>query len=372
MASNLNTLKEDPTRNNFGFLRLILSILVLISHYFIYTGKPEIVTIGLGHFKADVGTIAVGGFFAISGYLLTSSAANQNQKDYFIRRIFRIFPGYLALMLLTSCSLFFLARSEYLQFKINPFEHYFLRNIFLIQFTKKIDGVFYLNPIPNIINGSLWSLAPEFICYVVLFLTVKAFGFKISNLRNTLVLLLILSIIFGLMVTFLPVANQIIGNVFPEKEVEFLRLLNALQAFLVGSLIRIKEKQKCPRFRVSRIKKISILLLSVLIIYSCYFLVGSVLIAILVIVFGKRNAKTKISKLCLKQDISYGIYLYHVPLLQYLILFRSDLALNPLIEFFTYVTISLIAGILSWITVENPSKRFASRITQVMKKKEDV
>jgi peptidoglycan/LPS O-acetylase OafA/YrhL len=368
----LNTLKEDPLRNNFGFLRLILSIIVVISHYFTFTGKPEFVTIGQGQFKADLGTIAVGGFFAISGYLLTSSAANQNYKDYFIRRIFRIFPGYLVLMLLTSYSLFLLAQLEYLQFKINPFEHYFLRNISLIQFTRKIDGVFELNPIPNVINGSLWSLAPEFICYVVLFLTVKAFGFRISNFRNTLLALLILSIIFGLVVTFLPVANQIIGNVFPGKEVEFLRMLNALQAFLVGSLIRIKEKQNPSQFTASRIKKILLLFLSMLLIYSCYFLVGSVLIAIVVIVSGKRNAKTKISKLCLKQDISYGIYLYHVPLLQYLILFRPDLALNPFIEFLTFVTLSLIAGILSWITIENPSKRLASRITHVRKKREEL
>ena len=115
--------------------------------------------------------------------------------------------------------------------------------------------------------------------------------------------------------------------------------------------------------------KVSILVLSPLLSYSFYFLIGSVLIAILVVVIDKQNAKTEISKLCLKNDISYGIYLYHIPLLQYLILFRSDLPLNALVLFLTYLTISLILGILRWIVVENPSEKLASRTTTVMKEK---
>ena len=80
-------------KNNFGIIRLILAINVLISHFFILQGNTHVVTIGSSEASVDIGTISVGGFFAISGYLLTQSAGSQTTRKYILNRIFRIFPA---------------------------------------------------------------------------------------------------------------------------------------------------------------------------------------------------------------------------------------------------------------------------------------
>ena len=81
-------------KNNFGVIRFILAINVLISHFFILQGNARVVTIGSSEAGVDIGTISVGGFFAISGYLLTKSAGSQTTRKYMLNRIFRIFPAY--------------------------------------------------------------------------------------------------------------------------------------------------------------------------------------------------------------------------------------------------------------------------------------
>jgi peptidoglycan/LPS O-acetylase OafA/YrhL len=80
----------DPRRNGLTVLRLGLAALVLVAH-----------TWPLGGFGAppnlngvDPGEVAVAGFFAISGFLVTESRMRSGARTFLLRRFLRIYPGY--------------------------------------------------------------------------------------------------------------------------------------------------------------------------------------------------------------------------------------------------------------------------------------
>src|ERR1039457_895578 len=84
-------------RNSLNFLRLILALAVLFSH-----------SITLGLFgsesilgKTTLGTVAVFGFFGISGFLVAGSAARNNVGRYLWQRFLRIFPAFWICLLVT-------------------------------------------------------------------------------------------------------------------------------------------------------------------------------------------------------------------------------------------------------------------------------
>ena len=84
--------------NGLNFIRLFLAILVIVSHAYPIGGfGPDPVLGDLG-----VGSLAVGGFFAISGYLITKSRFRTGFRRFAVRRALRIFPGYWACLIFTA------------------------------------------------------------------------------------------------------------------------------------------------------------------------------------------------------------------------------------------------------------------------------
>ena len=120
----------------------------------------------------SAGSFAVYVFFAISGYLVTASLL---RKPGFLRylghRLRRIYPAYLACLLLTVFALgpafttlpladYFGAGSQtwqYLRENLNP-----------VTLAWELPGVFAGNPVPHTVNGSLWSLGLEVRWYAYL------------------------------------------------------------------------------------------------------------------------------------------------------------------------------------------------------------
>jgi peptidoglycan/LPS O-acetylase OafA/YrhL len=91
------------TGNNFGFLRLLFALLVIVSHsptLIDGDNSRELWNETFGSFT--FGGVAVDGFFLISGYLITKSfESSKTIADYLAKRILRIYPGYM-LSLYTS------------------------------------------------------------------------------------------------------------------------------------------------------------------------------------------------------------------------------------------------------------------------------
>lgn len=97
--------------NNFDFLRLIFSSLVICSHSYPLTGNPEI--LGAATQQQTLGGIAIDSFFIMSGYLIFISLQNSKSGvNYLWKRFLRLFPGLFILLIITLLILPFIYQGE--------------------------------------------------------------------------------------------------------------------------------------------------------------------------------------------------------------------------------------------------------------------
>jgi len=160
--------------NHFDVIRLIASILVVFSHSFNLShgkvlGKQYEPLMQLSRGKITLGGIAVLVFFVISGFLITASFdKDKNLLSFFRKRCLRIYPGLIVVVILTAFVLGPLMTELPLwdYFKNPETYSYLLNNIGFIRYQDFLPGVFQYNIVPNYINGSLWTLKYELLCYI--------------------------------------------------------------------------------------------------------------------------------------------------------------------------------------------------------------
>ncbi len=154
-------------RNGFDLLRLLAALLVLASHAFVLTGNAgdEPVAPLLGH-VTDGGGLAVGAFFALSGFLIARSAQVHPVRTYIKARVLRLYPGFVAVLLLQTFVLGPIATSlpagGYLS---DPQTWFALARGLAFSPPPGLPGVFGSNPLADQVNGSLWTLRIEVLCY---------------------------------------------------------------------------------------------------------------------------------------------------------------------------------------------------------------
>jgi peptidoglycan/LPS O-acetylase OafA/YrhL len=160
--------EPDPTaagtghRNNFDALRLLGALLVLVNHSMELTGHRPFLFAGNA-----ISTLGVKLFFVISGYLVTTSWLRDSHAGrYALRRARRIMPA-LALVVLAWV---FVLGPLFSSVKLHayagsPLTLRYLGNL-VFHVAYALPGVFTSNPIPNAVNGSLWTLPIEVAMYI--------------------------------------------------------------------------------------------------------------------------------------------------------------------------------------------------------------
>lgn len=170
---------EVLKRNNFDVMRLVLAVAVLFSHcYAIYYGMEgiareplKILTRG----QTDFGALAVNCFFIISGFLILNSFLHSaTLKRYLTKRALRICPGFITAFLLSVFVFALLGNIEYQKTLIN-WTRYFhsiplkrLAYEFILFKQPGYSSCFTSLPLPNVVNGSLWTIQYELLCYMAL------------------------------------------------------------------------------------------------------------------------------------------------------------------------------------------------------------
>src|SRR5205823_11764580 len=93
--------------NNFDFLRFFFAALVIFSHSFdLLRGSGANPISHFSRGQIDGGSLAVAGFFIISGFLVAQSyLTSRSVFDYLKRRKLRIYPGFVAAVI-TSLAVF--------------------------------------------------------------------------------------------------------------------------------------------------------------------------------------------------------------------------------------------------------------------------
>jgi peptidoglycan/LPS O-acetylase OafA/YrhL len=111
-------------------------------------------------------TLAVYVFFSVSGYLITQSWIRTGRaRDYLAKRALRIFPALVAVVavsvLIVGPVVTTLSVNDYFA---NPTTWSYFVNVTLVA-VYDLPGVFAGHPNPAV-NGALWTLGPEFLCYL--------------------------------------------------------------------------------------------------------------------------------------------------------------------------------------------------------------
>jgi len=332
-------------KNSYDFIRFLAAGLVVLAHAFAIAGLME-PSIG----GVNVGGIGVYVFFMLSGYLITASWGQYPRFIVFLsKRVLRIFPAMIVATLLTVLILgpIFTTLSLHDYF-INNNTLAYLNNILLINPVYSLPGVFANNPYPNAINGSIWTLIYEFVMYIVVAVLGAS---RLLNKKN------VVRIWIGLFVAQLIIA--VIGEEKFSYSIFYL-LINQIVPlalmFLTGMIAYLYRDKIRLHMGIGVLALLLFVGLSTLV-SQVTILLASVLLAYGLFALGNSPRLSAFSKY---GDFSYGIYIYHFPILQILVaLFdlRSGIKL-----FLIALPLSVLVGALSWWLVESRALRLKNKI----------
>jgi peptidoglycan/LPS O-acetylase OafA/YrhL len=335
----------DQRENNIDFVRIVLALLVILSHSYPLTlgherTEPFMV---LSRGQVTGGRIAVDLFFILSGFLISASYERSSSAVSFLRkRVARIYPGILLLSLVTLVLFAPLAHARVegasVVAKILNVAGNTLR---LAEW--KYSGAFASNPSPGVINGSLWSIYYEFWCYIgVLVLGLTG----LLRSRNVLAVLFSASIVVSLLFAYFKFhfSGGIIGEILGYPPF-WARLLPMYLAGVV--FYRFRDLIPMSRVAVGSCLLALAVACFVPLGYTALFPVAGTYL-VMCFCFSRSIRLHQTNRF---GDFSYGTYLYAFPL-QQLILSAIGHSIHPLLLFACATPPTLLAAVISWYVVE--------------------
>ncbi|OEE68102.1 acyltransferase [Enterovibrio norvegicus FF-33] len=326
----------DSKKDLFIIFRFLASFLVLYAHsYHIYGLGADPFTQRTGVYT---GTFAVYIFFTISGFFIIKSAMDRSFPQYILARFIRIYP---ALILCNFTTIVFIIPIAMdlnwisFVFTIEAKEYLKINSILdTLKFT--IAGVFENNP-DKAINGSLWTLPVEVRAYVVALLIVMLGLTKRKSVFNSF--LFITVFVNFKFPDFYSVIFPVPGSV------------SLLFYFLLGCFLYVNRK-------FIPVSPILVVITSILVVkyrFEWPSIVISMLLSYLVISSG--YVLRRYLDFNLKNDYSYGFYLYAYPVSQLSYIFFSELGFYYYLLFVVFLT--MVLSFLSWHLVEKTVSSFA-------------
>jgi peptidoglycan/LPS O-acetylase OafA/YrhL len=355
LAGTIRPIAErfDPRCNSVNALRLLLAALVLISHSIkLHGGQDPVGRVTGG--VVDLGTMAVDGFFALSGFLIARSWHNSPSVRRFLwRRFLRIMPGFWACLLVTAAVLLPLAQllehGTMAGFPLTgelSVTGYVISNwgLFIQQFhVRDLMG-------GQAVNGSLYTLFYEFACY----LGVAALGVLGVLRRRRWVVVLLAGALW------LAVAADLVtmGSITADSVSRWL-LLRFGAMFLAGVLLFLGS-DLVPLTWPGVAAAALVLCCAVAVAgwygvdpgsRTAYLVLAPAAIAYLVIWLGSARRLAEIGR---TTDLSYGVYVYAWPV-QVLLLLAGSHEWHLGLYLMASASIAAAMAFVSWRLVESPA-----------------
>lgn len=330
----------DPRSvNNIGAIRLALASLVIVSHAssFIYgDGRMDPLRV----FRTvSAGSAAVDMFFLLSGWLITESwLSSQSNRAYLTKRLLRIAPAFVIAWMLSV--MIGGALGE-------------------MSTDTPVWGLFFFATPPHMANGtatngSMWTIAYEFRCYLLVMLL----SFVPARLAGRLILAVAIIAIAGFsMIVALTWRGQLPAVELPFKSNIILghpwQSVRFLACFSIGALAFLNRNML--EERVTGYAALACAMISL----AC--LAFQLLAEPALITFGgiglywlafKANIGS-LQRINARADISYGTYLYGYPV--QLVISTT----HPHYSWLAQVSLALVTswalGWVSWKSIEEPA-----------------
>jgi peptidoglycan/LPS O-acetylase OafA/YrhL len=335
-------------------LRAIAVILVLLVHS--------------NFFVFNTGWIGVPIFFVLSGFLITGILLEHKQsehyfKTFYFRRVLRIFPIYYLVLF------FCLAWSLAIHCDVSQFWYF----AFYLQSFSISQG---LKPeFCNNLMGHTWSLSVEELFYLAwpaiiyvmnrkvlgwlcVFICVFSFSYKLYQVGYGTEAQALLSAPGNLDCLMAGALLYLYASHPTGQEIRSLHkllfaLLLVLTFFFIGSQYFPLEKQATFLCKIGLSICVSWLSFFVIL-----FLISAHHPAPVAEKFFTNKALVYLGK------ISYGIYLYHIPVYRFTdsFLYHYQIALNPILVFTVKLLITYLVSACSWRFIEKPLLSFKTKL----------
>jgi peptidoglycan/LPS O-acetylase OafA/YrhL len=344
-------------RNNFGFLRLLFASLVILAH------SPELVD---GNVSREIlcrlfgilsfGDVAVDGFFLVSGYLITLSfLRSKSNLEYLLKRVLRIYPGYIAAFLFSLLIVGPLAGGTITDLR-SVLTIRMLGHLMILDSPELKSAFLGLNK--PFLNGSIWTLAFEFRCYFGLII-LGALGV----LRRRKIFLVITAVLVeALVMTHENIAFfhiQIPGHIPVPPVMLHLLFGDPMQAIRLYAIFSCGVCFYLFRDKIVYQPKIAMIAAAALLNLMFSYQLAEAAIAVfggyILFWFALSVKKDSLARIGDQNDISYGMYLYAWPI-QNLVIWHFR-HISPWLLVVITVACAGVFAYGSWICVERPFLR---------------
>jgi peptidoglycan/LPS O-acetylase OafA/YrhL len=331
--------------NNFNAIRLLLSLLVVLSHsYEIHdNGRAnEPLTAWLG--TLSFGDLAVNGFFMVSGYLILKSWSNtQDLAKFTRRRLLRIAPAFWVAYLVSGLVIgpLFYRGAGYWHALDWP-----LYMLGLVSFSQPATPPVFTQSVFSGVNVSLWSIQYELACYALVAIT--GFIGRQHLKRYWSGLLLVFAALhlagkFPSLFHLEPYAHLLAKG--------FIRLP---MYFLAGGMFHLYPKLLSHQYRW--LMPLAALTLCLGLPQPEWADLSLAIGGSFMLIRAANQAAPALLEKLTRTDISYGLYLYAWPASQ--AFYEWMPGQSPVSNFICASLAGAWLGFLSWKLVEAPALRF--------------
>jgi peptidoglycan/LPS O-acetylase OafA/YrhL len=330
---------------NTSELRLLFAAVVFINHaiqlggFYEYRWLQNLLS----------SELAVYGFFILSGYLIFGSVdRSASLKQYYVRRVLRIFPAYFVSVVVFPAIILTGWFNAGMPVNGREVLSYLTANLMFLNFLHpKLDGVFQNNSFMEV-NGALWSIKVEVMFYLlapILVSLARRYSYGIVGA---------LMIISGL--GWVPMLVVVFGADSIQVRTLSHQLPGQLLYFGLGVLLYHCAKSRCSNRR--QFLALVLVSIAVGIIQNPKAAFGLVCLVITIVSVIKMP---QLSWQLDKNDISYGIYLCHFPIIQ-LLISNGVHTLGLIVYVLVAAALASVYGFLSWRFVEVPAIAFAKSL----------
>lgn len=323
----------EPRSNSLDMLRLILATTVAVMHAsaIAYGHQPR-----LG--RTEVGDLAVDAFFVLSGFLVTRSFLQlASPGRYAWHRFLRIMPGFwtcLAVIAFVVAPALAALSGVSISATLGSSWRFVADNALLYMRDFSAAGLPVTGHQPQVINGPLWTLYYEAVCYVIVGLVGAA-----GILRRPVWL------VPAVLAVWLLIALQVAG-VVPVVGRFYVRFFLVFMLGALGYLFADRIVMR-RRWLIVALVVLTVALWGV----DDYRAVGAGAFAYICLYAVVGTAWLRHRP---RADLSYGMYVYHWPI-ETLLVAAGATALTQV--GYTVLALVLAAGValVSWHVVEKPA-----------------
>ena len=299
------------------------------------------------HGQTTLGTVAVDAFFIISGFLIANSfLRSRSLLAFFRKRIARIYPGFIVCMLVLAFVVTPIAGGKFAYQSLSDRAADFIGRTSLL-WNLNVSQTFRHNPLPDVIDGSLWTIPWEFTCYI---------GLAAMGVAGLLHRRLLSLLVFCAMLFYFLVSGIIVWVGIPQEahwthffDTHLYVDLRGMPLCFTAGIVFYLYRERIPHRNILAIISVVVLICSCFVPYT--WVLCSPLAGMYLIFWFAFHPGIRIHHFARYGDFSYGTYLYAFTV-QQLIVRALGSTVRPFTLFLLATPLALIAGVLSWYGVE--------------------